>query len=30
MGRDLKLENLTMRYGKLTAVERVNLEIREG
>ena len=30
MGRDLKLENLTKRYGNLTAVDRVNLEIKEG
>ena len=30
MGRDLKLENLTKRYGNLTAVDHVNLEIREG
>ncbi len=30
MGRDLKLENLTKRYGNLTAVDHVNLEIQEG
>ena len=30
MGRDLKLENLTKRYGHLTAVDHVNLEIQEG
>lgn len=30
MGRDLVLENLTKRYGRLTAVDHVNLEIREG
>ena len=30
MGRDLKLENLTKRYGRLTAVDHVNLEIHEG
>jgi ABC-type Fe3+/spermidine/putrescine transport system ATPase subunit len=30
MGRDLKLENLTKRYGQLTAVDHVDLEIREG
>jgi ABC-type Fe3+/spermidine/putrescine transport system ATPase subunit len=30
MGRDLKLENLTKCYGNLTAVDHVNLEIREG
>lgn len=30
MGRSLKLENLTKRFGKLTAVDRVNLEIEEG
>ena len=30
MGRNLKLENLTKRYGMLTAVDRVNLEIEEG
>ncbi len=30
MGRDLKLVNLTKRYGNLTAVDRVNLEIQEG
>jgi ABC-type Fe3+/spermidine/putrescine transport system ATPase subunit len=30
MGRDLKLENLTKRYGSLTAVDHVNLEIKEG
>ncbi|HSO61998.1 MAG TPA: ATP-binding cassette domain-containing protein [Desulfobacterales bacterium] len=30
MGRDLKLENLTKRYGQLTAVNHVDLEIREG
>jgi ABC-type Fe3+/spermidine/putrescine transport system ATPase subunit len=30
MGRDLRLENLTKQYGKLTAVNHVNLEIKEG
>lgn len=30
MGRNLKLENLTKRFGKLTAVDHVNLEIEEG
>jgi len=30
MGRNLRLENLTKRYGKLTAVDQVNLEIQEG
>jgi ABC-type Fe3+/spermidine/putrescine transport system ATPase subunit len=30
MGRELRLENLTKRYGQLTAVDHVNLEIREG
>jgi iron(III) transport system ATP-binding protein len=30
MGRELRLDNLTKRYGDLTAVDRVNLEIREG
>jgi ABC-type Fe3+/spermidine/putrescine transport system ATPase subunit len=30
MGRNLKLENLTKRYGTLTAVDRVTLEIEEG
>jgi iron(III) transport system ATP-binding protein len=30
MGRELKFENLTKRYGRLTAVDHVNLEIREG
>jgi ABC-type Fe3+/spermidine/putrescine transport system ATPase subunit len=30
MGKDLKLENLTKRYGDLTAVDHVDLEIREG
>jgi iron(III) transport system ATP-binding protein len=30
MGRDLRLENLTKRYGHLTAVDHVDLEIREG
>ncbi len=30
MGRSLRLENLTKRYGTLTAVDRVNLEIEEG
>ncbi len=30
MGRNLKLENLTKRYGTLTAVDHVNLEIEEG
>ena len=30
MGRDLKLENLTKRYGHLTAVDHVDLEIQEG
>ena len=30
MGRDLKLEQLTKRYGNLTAVDHVNLEIKEG
>ena len=30
MGRDLKLECLTKRYGNLTAVDHVNLEIKEG
>jgi ABC-type Fe3+/spermidine/putrescine transport system ATPase subunit len=30
MGRNLTLENLTKRFGALTAVDRVNLEIVEG
>ncbi len=30
MGRSLKLENVTKRFGSLTAVDRVNLEIEEG
>lgn len=30
MPRNLRLENLTKRYGSLTAVDRVNLEIEEG
>jgi ABC-type Fe3+/spermidine/putrescine transport system ATPase subunit len=30
MGRDLRFENLTKRYGSLTAVDHVNLEIQEG
>ena len=30
MARDLKLEKLTKRYGNLTAVDHVNLEIKEG
>ena len=30
MGRELRLENLTKRYGDLTAVDHVNLEIQEG
>jgi ABC-type Fe3+/spermidine/putrescine transport system ATPase subunit len=30
MGRDLRLENLTKCYGHLTAVDHVDLEIREG
>ncbi|MCX8116933.1 MAG: ABC transporter ATP-binding protein [Desulfobacterota bacterium] len=30
MGRNLKLEDLTKRFGALTAVDRVNLEIEEG
>ena len=30
MARNLRLENLTKRYGTLTAVDRVNLEIEEG
>jgi ABC-type Fe3+/spermidine/putrescine transport system ATPase subunit len=30
MGRNLKLENLTKCYGKLLAVDHVNLEIEEG
>jgi ABC-type Fe3+/spermidine/putrescine transport system ATPase subunit len=30
MGRDLKLERLTKRYGHLTAVDHVDLEIKEG
>jgi len=30
MGRNLKLENLTKRFGNLVAVDRVNLEIEEG
>src|SRR5512137_377671 len=30
MARDLRLEKLTKRYGNLTAVDHVNLEIREG
>jgi ABC-type Fe3+/spermidine/putrescine transport system ATPase subunit len=30
MGRNLRLENLTKKFGTLTAVDRVNLEIEEG
>jgi ABC-type Fe3+/spermidine/putrescine transport system ATPase subunit len=30
MGRNLRLENLTKRFGNLLAVDRVNLEIEEG
>jgi ABC-type Fe3+/spermidine/putrescine transport system ATPase subunit len=30
MGRDLRLENLTKCYGHLTAVDHVDLEIKEG
>jgi len=30
MSRNLRLENLTKRYGTVTAVDRVNLEIEEG
>ncbi len=30
MGRNLRLENLTKRFGTLTAVDHVNLEIEEG
>lgn len=30
MGRNLRLENLTKRFGALVAVDRVNLEIEEG
>jgi len=30
MARNLRLENLTKRFGALTAVDRVNLEIEEG
>jgi ABC-type Fe3+/spermidine/putrescine transport system ATPase subunit len=30
MGRSLRLENLTKKFGTLTAVDRVNLEIDEG
>ena len=30
MGRNLRLENLTKRFGTLTAVDQVNLEIEEG
>jgi ABC-type Fe3+/spermidine/putrescine transport system ATPase subunit len=30
MGRNLKLENLTKRFGNLVAVDQVNLEIEEG
>jgi putative 2-aminoethylphosphonate ABC transporter ATP-binding protein len=30
MGRSLRLENLTKRFGNLTAVDHVNLEIEEG
>jgi ABC-type Fe3+/spermidine/putrescine transport system ATPase subunit len=30
MGRDLRLQSLTKRFGKLTAVDQVNLEIEEG
>lgn len=30
MSRNLRLENLTKRYGMLTAVDQVNLEIEEG
>jgi ABC-type Fe3+/spermidine/putrescine transport system ATPase subunit len=30
MGRNLRLENLTKKFGNLVAVDRVNLEIEEG
>jgi ABC-type Fe3+/spermidine/putrescine transport system ATPase subunit len=30
MGRNLRLENLTKQFGRLTAVDHVNLEIEEG
>ena len=30
MGRNLRLENLTKKFGTLTAVDHVNLEIEEG
>lgn len=30
MGRNLRLENLTKKYGTVTAVDHVNLEIEEG
>jgi len=30
MGRSLRLENLTKKFGTLVAVDRVNLEIEEG
>lgn len=30
MGRNLKLEDVTKRFGSLTAVDRVNIEIEEG
>ena len=30
MGRNVRLENLTKRFGTLNAVDRVNLEIEEG
>ena len=30
MGRNLRLENLTKKFGTLVAVDHVNLEIEEG